>query len=56
MLKAIGVNVDLQVKDVTTYETNYNDPACCAVSCAPSCWSRCHGQAGIWRPIWAWWS
>ena len=28
MLKAIGVNVDLQVKDVTTYETNYNDPAC----------------------------
>ena len=28
MLKAIGVNVDLQVKDVTTYETYYNDPTC----------------------------
>ena len=28
MLKAIGVNVDLQVKDVTTYESSYNDPAC----------------------------
>ena len=28
MLKAIGVTVDLQVKDVTTYETNYNDPNC----------------------------
>lgn len=28
MLKAIGVNVDLQVKDVTTYESSYNDPTC----------------------------
>ncbi len=28
MLRAIGVNVDLQVKDVTTYESSYNDPNC----------------------------
>ena len=27
-LKAIGVNVDLQLKDVTTYEASYNDPNC----------------------------
>lgn len=27
-LKAIGVNVDLQLKDVTTYEASYNDPTC----------------------------
>lgn len=27
-LKAIGVNVDLQLKDVTTYEASYNDPSC----------------------------
>lgn len=26
MLKAIGVNVDLQILDVTTYESSYNDP------------------------------